>query len=109
MARTPIIPRQPDNAVTAQTKLDLSPDPTIKGKDGAVRWYRDVMGLNNVGAGLVNKATNDKSLPSYEISQCRLVQHTRSLQLHPEACAVAHEPPTAKNQIDKVCNQNGRY
>lgn len=68
MARTPIIPRQPANAVTAQTKLDLSPDPTIKGKDGAVRWYRDVMGLNNVGAGLVNKATNDKSLPSYEIS-----------------------------------------
>ena len=68
MARTPIIPRQPANGVTAQTKLDLSPDPTIKGKDGAVRWYRNVMGLNNVGAGLVNKATNDKTLPSYKIS-----------------------------------------
>lgn len=26
------------------------------------------MGLNNVGAGLVNKATNDKTLPSYKIS-----------------------------------------
>jgi hypothetical protein len=68
MARTPIIPRQPANGVTAQTKLDLSTDPTIKGKDGAVRWYRNVMGLNNVGAGLVNKATNDKTLPSYKIS-----------------------------------------
>ena len=68
MARTPIIPRQPENAVTAQTKLDLSPDPTIKGKDAAVRWYREVMGLKNVGAGIVTKATNDKTLPSYKIS-----------------------------------------
>jgi hypothetical protein len=69
MARTPIIPKQPANAVTAQTKLDLSPDPTVKGKDGAVAWYRDVMGLRNVGMGLVTKATNDKTLPSYLISQ----------------------------------------
>ena len=68
MARTPIIPRQPANGVTAQTKLDLSPDPTIKGKDGAVRWYRNVMGLKNIGAGIVTKATNDKTLPSYKIS-----------------------------------------
>jgi len=69
MARTPIIPKQPANAVTAQTKLDLSPDPTVKGKDGAVAWYRDVMGLRNFGMGLVTKATNDKTLPSYLISQ----------------------------------------
>ena len=69
MARTPIILRQPANGVTAQTKLDLSPDPTIKGKDGAVRWYREVMGLKNVGAGIVTKATNDETLPSYLISQ----------------------------------------
>ena len=55
MARTPIILRQPANGVTAQTKLDLSPDPTIKGKDGAVRWYREVMGLKNVGASIVTK------------------------------------------------------
>ena len=27
------------------------------------------MGLNNVGAGIVTKATNDKTLPSYLISQ----------------------------------------
>ena len=26
------------------------------------------MGLNNVGAGIVTKATNDKTLPSYKIS-----------------------------------------
>lgn len=69
MVRTPIIPKQVAYAVTAPTKFDLSPDPTIKGKDGAVRWYREVMGLNNVGAGIVTKATNDKTLPSYLISQ----------------------------------------
>lgn len=50
------------------TSLDLSPDPSIKGKAGAVEWYRDVMGLDNVGLGLVIKATNDRSLPSYKIS-----------------------------------------
>lgn len=44
MVRTPIIPKQVAYAVTAPTKFDLSPDPTIKGKDGAVRWYREVMG-----------------------------------------------------------------
>ena len=52
----------------ALTKLDLSNDPTIKGKAGAVAWYRDVMGLSSVGMGLVTKATNDHSLPSYKIS-----------------------------------------
>jgi hypothetical protein len=52
----------------ATTKLDLSSDPTIKGKAGAVAWYRDVMGLSNVGLGLITKATNDRSLPSYKIS-----------------------------------------
>jgi hypothetical protein len=54
---------------TARTKLDLSPDPTIKGKDGAVRWSPRRHGLRNVGMGLVTKATNDKTLPSYLISQ----------------------------------------
>ncbi|ULN33409.1 hypothetical protein [Mycolicibacterium smegmatis] len=39
-----------------------------KGKAGAVAWYRDVMGLSNVGIGLVTKATNDRTLPSYKIS-----------------------------------------
>ncbi|MGI0133626.1 MAG: hypothetical protein ACREBW_01540 [Candidatus Micrarchaeaceae archaeon] len=63
MARMP-----PFNVVTAQTKLDLSPDPKAKGKDGAVAWYRDVMGLTNVGMGIIAKATNDKTLPSYMIS-----------------------------------------
>lgn len=53
---------------TATTKLDLSSDPTIKGKAGAVAWYRDVMGLSSVGMGLVTKATNDRSLSSYKIS-----------------------------------------
>jgi hypothetical protein len=52
----------------ATTKLDLSTDPTIKGKSGAVAWYRDVMGLTNVGMGLITKATNDRTLPSYKIS-----------------------------------------
>jgi hypothetical protein len=69
MAPTRVVPKQPENGASAQTKLDLSPDPTIKGKDGAVRWYREVMGLKNVGAGLVTKATNDHTLPSYPISQ----------------------------------------
>ena len=54
--------------VNATTKLDLSSDPTVKGKAGAVAWYRDVMGLTSVGIGLVTKATNDKTLPSYKIS-----------------------------------------
>ncbi|CAN5610824.1 hypothetical protein BH09ACT7_BH09ACT7_23480 [soil metagenome] len=52
----------------ATTKLELSNDPTIKGKDGAVEWYRDVMGLSSVGMGVVTRATNDRSLPSYKIS-----------------------------------------
>lgn len=68
MARAPIVHKQPANAATATTKLDLSPDPTVRGKAGAVDWYRDVMGLTNVGIGLVTKATNDKTLPSYMIS-----------------------------------------
>jgi len=67
MARTPIVPKQPANAATASTKLELSPDPTVKGKAGAVDWYRDVMGLNHVGIGLVTTATNDRTLPSYLI------------------------------------------
>lgn len=68
MAKAAIVHKQPANAATATTKLDLSPDPTVKGKTGAVEWYRDVMGLTNVGIGLVTKATNDKTLPSYMIS-----------------------------------------
>ncbi|BCO38060.1 hypothetical protein [Mycobacterium heckeshornense] len=68
MARTPIIPKPPTNAAAATTKLDLSTDPTIKGKSGAVDWYRDVMGLTNVGLGLATKATNDRTLPSRMIS-----------------------------------------
>lgn len=68
MARAPTIPKPPINAAAATTKLDLSTDPTIKGKSGAVDWYRDVMGLSNVGIGLVTKATNDRTLPSYMIS-----------------------------------------
>lgn len=52
----------------ATTKLDLTTDPAVKGKDGAVAWYRDVMGLSSVGMGVVTKATNDRSLPSYKIS-----------------------------------------
>lgn len=58
----------PTPVVAATTNLDLSNDPTIKGKLGAVEWYRDVMGLSSVGMGLVTKATNDHSLPSYKIS-----------------------------------------
>lgn len=65
MAR--LIP-EPVPVATASTRLDLSNDPTIKGKTGAVAWYRDVMGLINVGMGLVTKATNDRTLPSYKIS-----------------------------------------
>jgi hypothetical protein len=60
MALTPV--------AAATTKLDLSNDPTIKGKAGAVAWYRDAMGLSSVGMGLVTKATNDRTLPSYKIS-----------------------------------------
>jgi hypothetical protein len=59
---------QPVPVINAETKLDLSNDPTIKGKAGAVTWYRDVMGLSSVGVGLVTKATNDHTLPSYKIS-----------------------------------------
>lgn len=64
---TRLIP-EPVLTASASTKLDLSNDPTIKGKAGAVEWYRDVMGLKNVGMGVVTKATNDRSLPSYKIS-----------------------------------------
>jgi hypothetical protein len=64
MARAPAV----TPVAAATTKLDLSNDPTIKGKAGAVAWYRDVMGLSSVGMGLVTKATNDRTLPSYKIS-----------------------------------------
>jgi hypothetical protein len=57
-----------ETPASATTKLDLSNDPTIKGKAGAVAWYRGVMGLSSVGMGLVTKATNDRTLPSYKIS-----------------------------------------
>lgn len=59
---------RPALSVTTVTNLDLSTDPTIKGKAGAVQWYRTVMGLSSIGMGLVTKATNDRSLPSYKIS-----------------------------------------
>lgn len=68
MARTQVVSQQPANAATARTMLDLSPDPTVKGKDGAVGWYREVMGLTNVEHGLITKSTNDHTLPSYRIS-----------------------------------------
>jgi len=64
---TRLIPERPPTA-TASTRLDLSNDPTIKGKTGAVTWYREVMGLSSIGLGLVTKATNEKALPSYKIS-----------------------------------------
>jgi hypothetical protein len=38
-------------AVTAPTELDLSPDPPVKGNEGAASRYREVMGLENVGLG----------------------------------------------------------
>lgn len=65
MAR--LIP-EPPIVASATTKLELTNDPTIKGKDGAVAWYRDVMGLSSIGLGLVTKATNNKTLSSYRIS-----------------------------------------
>ncbi|WP_375481991.1 hypothetical protein [uncultured Mycobacterium sp.] len=47
-------------------ELALSDAPTIKGKAGAVAWYRDVLGIpvtmNNVVV-----ATNNRTLPSYLI------------------------------------------
>jgi hypothetical protein len=64
MARAPAV----TPVAAATTKLDLSNDPTIKGKADAVAWYRDVMGISNIGMGLVTKATNDHTLPSYKIS-----------------------------------------
>jgi hypothetical protein len=64
MARAPAV----TPVAAATTKLDLSNDPIIKGKAGAVAWYRDVMGISNIGMGLVTKATNDRTLPSYKIS-----------------------------------------
>lgn len=40
----------------------------MKGKAGAVAWYREIMGLSSIGMGLVTKATNERTLPSYKIS-----------------------------------------
>jgi hypothetical protein len=62
------LPEPPVVAARATTKLELTNDPTIKGKPGAVAWYRDVMGLSSIGLGLVTKATNERRLPSYKIS-----------------------------------------
>lgn len=46
--------------------LKLTDEPSIKGKQGAVEWYRDVLGtpvsMNNV---VTN--TNNRQLPSYSI------------------------------------------
>ncbi|MGE2717896.1 hypothetical protein ACQI4L_27875 [Mycolicibacterium litorale] len=63
MAVTPV--------VAATTNLDLSNDPTIKGKAGAVAWYRDVMGLSSVGMGLVTKATNDRTKAALDAKRGR--------------------------------------
>jgi hypothetical protein len=62
------VPKPPIVAAGATTKLELTNDPTIKGKPAAVAWYRDSMGLSSVGLGLVTKATNDRRLSSYKIS-----------------------------------------
>jgi hypothetical protein len=60
MARiTPTIPDDPPG-------LTLSDAPTIKGKRGAVDWYREVLGIP-VSMNNVVVATNNRTLPSYLI------------------------------------------
>lgn len=61
-------PTATTTVLTPITKLDLSTDPTVKGKAGAVAWYREIMGISSIGMGLVTKATNERTLPSYKIS-----------------------------------------
>lgn len=46
--------------------LTLSDAPTIKGKQGAVEWYREVLGIP-VSKNNVLVATNNRTLPSYLI------------------------------------------
>ncbi|WP_428338796.1 hypothetical protein [Mycobacterium sp.] len=60
MARVaPCVPDDPPGLV-------LSDAPTIKGKAGAVAWYREVLGIP-VSMNNVTVATNNRALPSYLI------------------------------------------
>jgi hypothetical protein len=60
--------------------LTLSDAPTIRGKRGAVEWYRDVLGIP-VSMNNVVVATNNRSLPSYLIGGA-VYYSTRDLYRH---------------------------
>jgi hypothetical protein len=73
MARTVYAPQpRPD--------LTLTDEPSIKGKQGAVDWYRDVLGVA-VSMNHVVTNTNSKSLPSYFIGGA-VWYSTRDLYSH---------------------------
>lgn len=65
MAR--LAPQNQPVLASAETKLNLSPDPAIKGKDAAVAWFRDNMSFD-IGLEHVRKATDRRELPSYLIA-----------------------------------------
>jgi hypothetical protein len=60
--------------------LALSDAPTIKGKAGAVAWYREVLGVP-VSMNNVTVATNNRTLPSYLIGGA-VFYSTRDLYRH---------------------------
>lgn len=62
MSRTSIIHPPAGQAVPA-----LTPQPTVRGKQGAVSWYRDVLGVE-FKLNAVRAATASGELPSFMIS-----------------------------------------
>jgi hypothetical protein len=50
------------------SELHLSDAPTIKSKDGALKWYRDVMGVTGMKLSWIVERTNSRELPSFLVS-----------------------------------------
>lgn len=63
MSKPPNLQYQPQEP----PHLNLSDDPTIKGKDGALRWYREEMGISGMRMNWIVSRTNDRRLPSHLI------------------------------------------
>lgn len=70
MSRTPMAPGAvstvPVDHLPEPPGLELSDVPSIRGKDGAMAWFRDELGVP-VGIRLVKESTENHTLPSYII------------------------------------------
>lgn len=47
---------------------ELTPYPTIKGKQGAVAWYRDTLGVDVIKCNDIERNAASGDLPSFKVS-----------------------------------------